>query len=71
MELELKKNAIAVPAETNLSDADLKKMEKQAASEKKAQDDEAAKVKAAAEAKAQEEMAAKLAALAAEANKPC
>jgi hypothetical protein len=36
LELELKKNAIAVPAETNLSDADLKKMEKQAASEKKA-----------------------------------
>lgn len=46
-------------------------MEKQAASEKKAQEEEAAKVAAAAEAKAAEEMSAKLAALAAEAAKPC
>lgn len=36
LELELKKNGITVPAETNLSDADIKKMEKQAATDKKA-----------------------------------
>jgi hypothetical protein len=37
LELELKKHGLAVPAETNLSEADLKKMEKQqAAADKKA-----------------------------------
>lgn len=52
----IKNNKLQVPADANISDADLKKMEKQAQADKKAAEEEAAKLAAANEQKAKEEL---------------
>ena len=61
LELYIKTNKLALPPDANLSDADLKKMEKQANADKRAAEEEAAKVAAANELKSREELELKLA----------
>ena len=61
LEMFIKNNKLQVPADANLSDADLKKMEKQAQADKKAAEEEAAKLAAANEQKAKEDFDSRLA----------
>lgn len=61
LELYIKINKLAMPPDANLSDADIKKMEKQANADKRAAEEEAAKVAAANELRSREELDLKLA----------